>query len=46
MRRATVSRRTGGRAAVERLQAHGVDVTFGIPAQMNLALFDAFLDEP
>ena len=37
---------TGGRAVVERLLAHGVEVTFGIPAQMNLALFDAFLDEP
>jgi acetolactate synthase-1/2/3 large subunit len=31
---------------VERLLAHGVEVTFGIPAQMNLAMYDAFLDHP
>ena len=38
--------RTGGSAVVRLLADAGFDTAFGIPAQMNLAIYDGFLDEP
>src|SRR5215472_7369495 len=37
---------TGGQAVVHALEAHGVEVVFGMPGVHNLALYDAFLDAP
>ena len=35
---------TGGQAVVATLEAHGVDVVFGMPGVHNLALYDALCD--
>src|SRR5215467_12664161 len=37
---------SGGQVVVAALEAHGVDVVFGMPGVHNLALYDAFLDAP
>jgi acetolactate synthase-1/2/3 large subunit len=37
---------TGGQAVVATLEAHGVDVVFGMPGVHNLALYDALYDTP
>jgi acetolactate synthase-1/2/3 large subunit len=37
---------TGGQAVVAALNAHGVDVVFGMPGVHNLALYDALCDAP
>lgn len=36
--------RTGGEAVVERLVAHGVRTTFGVPGESYLPVLDALLD--
>jgi thiamine pyrophosphate-dependent acetolactate synthase large subunit-like protein len=37
---------TGGQAVVAALEAHGVEVVFGMPGVHNLALYDALCDAP
>lgn len=37
---------SGGQAVVAVLEAHGVDVVFGMPGVHNLALYDALYDAP
>jgi thiamine pyrophosphate-dependent acetolactate synthase large subunit-like protein len=41
-----MSHMTGGQAVVAALDAHGVDVVFGMPGVHNLALYDALCDTP
>src|SRR5207302_1741413 len=37
---------SGGQAVVKALEAHNVDVVFGMPGVHNLALYDALCDAP
>ena len=41
-----MSPRTGGRLVVDQLEAHGVDLAFGVPGESYLAVLDALVDSP
>jgi acetolactate synthase-1/2/3 large subunit len=38
--------RSGGRILVDQLEAHGVDLTFGVPGESYLPILDALRDSP